>query len=897
MRKILLTLCFLWAVPGVASHIVGGEFEVIHVSGNQYRINLILYFDEINGSEGARDPNVEARIFRKRDNWPMMDVFLPLTEMTPVGYTQPECASDEIQISTTRIVYTALVTLSSQHFSDPEGYYISWERCCRNYAITNMYSDNPTTSGRYAGQTFYLEFPPVVKDGRPFINSSPRLFPPLNDFACPYRPYYVDFSGVDDDGDSLVYSLVTPLNTKTADALPLPDYKPRPAPYPEVLFRPPYSNKNITGGSPDLWISPDGLLTVTPTLQGLFVFAVKCEEYRDGVKIGEVRRDFQLAVVDGCGPAEIPRIVGKKADNDAISYEKEMHVEFSSAVTDADRCILVEVSDPDASHAGHNFSENVRIRAIPLGFKADVSDILPEVTQATITEGETASFQICFDRCPYVRGEPFQIAIIAYDDACSVPLTDTLKVTVNIEPPPNSPVEFLTPDVTAILTEGDSRRWPIHLSDDDGDELMLEIKTDGFDLAAAGIRIESVVEEDGSYQAELVWDAYCDIYDFTGQTSFEIVILGEDVDECLFADPAYMVFDLSVNLPDNTEPVISSDLSPEELANGIVREIYQSLSFNITGTDDDGDLLSLYVVADGFDTEAHGINFAETAGVGVVTASFDWTLLCQNIDLSERDIFPLLFVVMDNNNKCRIPQADSLYVTLVATAPQNSPPILSVASANPDHLFMEHRQEVLLGQPISLNLTAVDSDVAPVDRLVIELVESEGRIPPEGFVFENGEGLGRAESNFEWSPDCSIFSDGIFENDYRFTFRVYDDRCQHSMADTVVVEMTIRDREHGIRELLPPNFVSADYDPGSKNEFFGMVRLDESTGTLQNIMPEDNCTGRFIGITIYNRWGSVVFSSEDRHFRWYPYGEAAGIYYYTMKFSDKEYKGLITVRN
>ena len=76
--------------------------------------------------------------------------------------------------------------------------------------------------GQSAGQTFYLEFPPVIKDGQPFINSSPSLFPPLNDYACPRKPYYVDFAGVDDDGDSLVYSLVTPLSTHSSDPFPPP---------------------------------------------------------------------------------------------------------------------------------------------------------------------------------------------------------------------------------------------------------------------------------------------------------------------------------------------------------------------------------------------------------------------------------------------------------------------------------------------------------------------------------------------------------------------------------------------------------------------------------------------------------------------------------------------------
>src|SRR5690606_18705701 len=129
------------------------------------------------------DPSVNARIFRKRDDAVMMEVYLPFASETAVDYTQPACSNGEIV--TSRMVYTTVVTLSPQQYADAEGYYLSWERCCRNYSITNIYSDDPAVSGRYAGQTFYLEFPPVVKDGQPFINSSPRLFPPLNDYACP----------------------------------------------------------------------------------------------------------------------------------------------------------------------------------------------------------------------------------------------------------------------------------------------------------------------------------------------------------------------------------------------------------------------------------------------------------------------------------------------------------------------------------------------------------------------------------------------------------------------------------------------------------------------------------------------------------------------------------------
>ena len=895
MKKIILILLCLWAFPVAASHIVGGEFEIIHISGNRYRINLILYFDELHGSIGARDPNVDARIFRKRDNALMMDISLPMSDQTPVSYTQPACSNGEIV--TTKIIYTNVVTLSSERFADIQGYYLAWERCCRNYDITNIYSEDPLLGIRYAGQTFYLEFPPVVKDGQPFFNSSPRLFPPLNDYACPRRPYYVDFAGVDDDGDSLVYSIVTPMNTKTADALPPPDQRPRPRPYPLVSYRPPFNESNIIGGMPDLRISRDGFLTVTPSLKGLFVFAVRCEEYRDGIKIGELRRDFQMLVVDGCNPADPPAVSGKKITDGTFTFNNEMTVNFSNEVSDTERCIQVQVSDQDALRELDNFTEKVTIRAIPLNFKQDVSGILPEITSATLVNGSTATFDICFDRCPYLENGPFQIGIVAYDDACSLPLSDTLKVTVNIEPPDNAPPYFVTGDVTDFLVEGRSKTWMIEARDNDLDSLSVAVVADGFNLADAGMKVEFIEQANGVYKAQLVWDAFCDIYDFTGRTSFKVRVFVDDADECNFGEPDIMVFHLNVELPGNADPVIGTDLSEDELQHGVSRKIFESLSFNVFGADADNNPLKLKGHGEGFSMAAYAMSFPEAQGVGDVSSQFDWALDCDKLDLMKRDTFELMFIVVDDANKCRIYKADTLRVRVNVLPPDNTMPRLIVASTNSDLPFTDNRQTLYVGQQISLALVSSDPDISPRDHLVIEMIGAEGSVPPSGFEFKPVEGESNIETTFAWNTDCSIFLDGVFENRYTFTFRTYDNRCQNAKGDTVSVDMTIRDYDNNVTEFLPPNFVSADHDPEQRNEFFAMVRLNEQTGQLEDILPKDNCLGQFVGINIFNRWGKTVFESTRRDFRWYPEEGASGVYFYTLTFSDKEFKGSITVRN
>src|SRR5690349_18311224 len=143
MKRLLLVFVFLISFCcAKASHIVGGEFEFLYISGNTYRINMILYFDEINGSSAAEDATVTIRIFRKRDNFIVLNALTLLKiSRTSVPYTKLECSNGEIV--TAKILYSSTVVLSPAIYTDPQGYYIAWERCCRNYGITNIFSDPP----------------------------------------------------------------------------------------------------------------------------------------------------------------------------------------------------------------------------------------------------------------------------------------------------------------------------------------------------------------------------------------------------------------------------------------------------------------------------------------------------------------------------------------------------------------------------------------------------------------------------------------------------------------------------------------------------------------------------------------------------------------------------------
>lgn len=903
MRSILIFLGLtLISLSARASHIVGGEFELLHVSGFTYRLNMIIYFDEVNGLQGAKDPTALVRIFRLRDNFPMQDITMFLTSQTSVQYSNQACSKDFLV--TSKMVYTTTLSLPAGSYNDPEGYYVTYQRCCRNYTITNIYSDVPNSpSALAAGQTFYLEFPPVVKDGVQFINSTPRLFPPLSDYACPNKLYFADFAGIDDDGDSLVYSLVKPLSTNTFDALP--QGGPLPRPFREVTFKFPYSfeNKNIMDGRPDLSITQDGLLRVTPTRQGLFVFAVKVEEFRNGVKLGETRRDFQLLVVDACENAEPPVVRGKRLTDANYLTSKNISVNFPHSIPDEQRCIQVRVSDPDSSKDDplNNLKEEITIKAIPIGFKADISGILPQQKKVTLVNGSTYDFNVCFPECPYVN-KPFQVAIIAFDDACAQPLFDTLKVTVNIQPPPNKDPYYVTATkVQETIDEGTSASWPIHAFDDDGDSLSIKVVTDGFNLEYFGMRIEQEKLVNGEYKAKLVWDTPCDVYDYTQRTSFNIKIFVADIIDCKFNDPAIAEFNLSIRLPGNADPEIGTDLATIEINNGtkqirISRKINEKLNFNVFGSDADDDFIYLTLQQSIINGAATAATFTGASARGYVESPFGWNISCDQLNLNEHDEITFTFVVVDEDNKCGFYKTDVLEVIVDVLPPDNQAPVLQAVNLNNDVEFANNTVTAMIGQPVVVALQGFDEDTLPdKDNLSLRLIGVEGSPQASGYFFDDVNGKGTLSSIFTWEFTCDIFPNGVYESVYQFTFSLNDDRCYNEKSDQLILNLVLRDYEQNEFLIEPPNFFSPNGD--AYNPYFAMERIDPQSKELVHVLPPDNCRGRFEGVKIYNRWGKEVFSSQDRFFRWYGDNEPSGVYFYRLVFTDKEYKGSITIRD
>jgi hypothetical protein len=909
----LAVMAMLISVSAFSSHIVGGEMALVHVPGTDYtyRIQLILYYDARGNVAG--DIAIRAAIFSKRTNAQLRQVILnPLGIIqnnqaigTVVEYFQPEC-SDGVLV-TYRVEYLSdPFELSPTIYNDVQGYYIAYERCCRNYNITNIFSNNPDISpyDEIAGQTFYVEFPPVIKDGVPFINSSPRLFAPLADYACPNRNYFVDFTGTDEDGDSLVYSMVTPLNSiERFLALPA-NGVPNKGPYPDIRWRSPFALNNILKGNPDLRISTDGLLTVKPSELsiGLHVFAVKCEEFRNGVKIGEVRRDFQLLVQNSCPEAEPPSIVGKGPDDATFGTTNQLEVFYDATVTDANRCFEVKITDPDAGKFDDMYKEDVRIMAIPIGFKKDVSGVLPDDIDATIINGTgSAVFQICLPQCSYRSSDTYQLGIVAFDDACTIPLSDTLYVTVHIESIVNQFPQFNNTagprDITDELEEGDPMKsWTLQASDGDGEVVRYRLVPVDFNLADVGMTFSQPYngQGNGSVSAQLTWDPKCDVYDFTDKTEFDLYFIVDDDDRCLLNQPDTARIQLRIiDLPESTPPLIDNAFTPGVDTLEITRKIYEPLAINVTGTDADNSTLWLRGYGVDFPLSSYGISFPKTTGAGNVSSQFMWGMDCSLIDITDKDLFEFDLMVVDSLSKCKFYLADTLHVIVHVEPPDNQAPELTITSLNDAHVIDNGEMRVTRGQEIRLSLTSTDADTQPADNLVVELTGGEGTIPPEGYVFTSQ----GSTASLVWNPDCSIYEGKDYSNDYYFSFRVRDQRCFNPEKDSLELKIVLEDVKNDY-EFLPMNFVSPNGD--GCNDYFSMTSFDD-TQRCQPVdqrsfeLPADNCAGEFSAVRIYNRWGKQVFFSNQRDFRWVPDDLPVGVYYFFLEFTNRQYRGSVTV--
>lgn len=283
-----------------ATHLVGGDFYYVHLGGDQYQITLKVYRDcsPANTNGTGFDDQVVIGMWNGSGLITTADVVnIPLTfsnvSNVPVEMGNP-CGTPPPELCIEQAVYTTTVTLPPNAY----GWDLVYQRCCRNPTIVNLDDFGGTEN---AGMTLDIHIPgtDVITES----NSSPAFqeLPPVA--LCSNLPFVWDHSAVDPDGDDLVYSLCAPLQgADAANAQPNPPSTP---PYLPVPYLAGFTWENPMTADPAMAVDPQtGQLTCTPTVPGQYAIGICVEEYRDGILLSTVRRDFQFNVTT-CEPTEM----------------------------------------------------------------------------------------------------------------------------------------------------------------------------------------------------------------------------------------------------------------------------------------------------------------------------------------------------------------------------------------------------------------------------------------------------------------------------------------------------------------------------------------------------------------------------------------------------------------
>ena len=623
MRKYLYFVFFLaLSFKSFATHIVGGEIELIQLKnpspGMTHEVILNLYFDAINGDAAAEDISLTLTFIQKSTLGRVGEATCQRVSREFIKYIDPTCSKGDLK--TMLIKYRAVLNLTATFFSDPAGYAIVWERCCRNVIITNI--ANPGD----AGMVFYTEFPPIT-----IANSTPHFKDVVADYLCINQNFEMDFSASDADGDSLTYELITPWAGYSSRTVTNPVSIGR-STYPLTTWADGISLKNVIPGEVPLEINPNtGVLYVRPNKLGLYVFSVMVREYRKGKMIGLTKRDFQLKVVE-C-PINLPPQVMVKNQNSSVFFKENEVVNIKEGDK---QCFDILYLDPDI---------NQKITITARGVNFDTQKIkLPAVSNIVVQNADTLRSTFCLDDCVITNNnQPAEFIISVSDNGCPVPQVRHYRMRINFEGAVNN-----RPIVSTSLTDiptvmfGDTLEFTVFGEDVDLDTLSLTSAGRGFALSNLGFSFTPQIGV-GSVQSTLKFIPNCAA---VREKQILLDFIARDQRCGVNSQSAYTLPIAVRSVPNNAPRVLTS------LSNNTVEVILSpteptEVSFEVDASDSDNELIELLGIPNGFDFKNAVMTFENKEGVGNISSRFTWAPICSMLDGQDSKEFVVNFLTQD----------------------------------------------------------------------------------------------------------------------------------------------------------------------------------------------------------------------------------------------------------
>lgn len=380
MRSLFaLTFLLMASFHSMATHNRAGEITYRHISGLTYEFTITTY---------TRTSSVDA----DRNE---LEIFWGDGTSEVLPRTSEQFLPNDIKIN----------RYAGRHtYSGPFTYVVFVIDPNRIGSIINM-----TNS---INVVFYLEDTLRILDPVIFgFNSSPQLLNPPIDFGNVGQTFVHNPNAFDPDGDSLTYELVAPLQ---GIGTPVPGYVP-----PTAIG--PGPNNQIT-----LNQRTGEFRWVTPQVQGIYNIAILIREFRSGQMIGTVLRDLQIIIQ--ASNNRPPILEGK----DLICVVAGDSINEIYTATDPDPGTAITISSNGAPY---------------------ITAVSP-ATFNRIQDGNPASSRFRWQTvCDHLRNTDYQMVVKAEDNA-PVPLVDLRTVVIRVvaPAPQNLQGQFDPFDNTVTLT-------------------------------------------------------------------------------------------------------------------------------------------------------------------------------------------------------------------------------------------------------------------------------------------------------------------------------------------------------------------------------------------------------------------------------------------------------------
>jgi gliding motility-associated-like protein len=373
INKIALICCslLLAGLQAYSTHQRAAEITYRHVSGLTYEAKIITYTYtpspadrptlDINWGDGTSSTLIRTEKINLPDN-----VSKNVYEYRP-----------EMGATTNRHTY-----------SSPGTYVLYMEDPNRNYGVVNI----PNS----VNVPMYVESVLVIN---PFLgfNNSPVLLNSPIDVGCVNQLFIHNPGAYDVDGDSLSYRLV---NCKTFGGIDIPGFT-------QPMASNSFSINPVTGD----------VIWDTPILQGEYNIAFVIEEWRNGVKIGSVTRDMQIEIVP-CN--NTPPVILTISDTCVTAGEI---LRFDATAI-----------DPDGN----------KVTLDATGGPFEVADSPAYIDPDPASGNDTVTTTFTWNTvCPHIQKQPYQVFFKATDDDVPINLVSykTVSITVICPPPENLTAE------------------------------------------------------------------------------------------------------------------------------------------------------------------------------------------------------------------------------------------------------------------------------------------------------------------------------------------------------------------------------------------------------------------------------------------------------------------------